>query len=122
MTFTPRQRSDDGRHDNSWTSIGRLKPGATIGQAQAQVDAINAANLDRLPALKPILVNAGFHSVVVPLQDDLVRDVKGTLYLLWGGTSFVLLIGCLNIVNLALVRARGRLREVATRVALGAGR
>jgi len=122
LVFTPRQRSDDGRHDNSWTSIGRLKPGATIGQAQAQVDAINAANLDRLPALKPLLVNAGFHSVVVPLQDDLVRDVKGTLYLLWGGTLSVLLIGCLNIVNLALVRARVRIREIAVRAALGAGR
>jgi predicted permease len=122
LVFTPRQRSDDGRHDNSWTSIGRLKPGATIGQAQAQVDSITAANLDRIPSLKPLLVNAGFHSVVVPLQHEMVRDVKGTIYLLWGGTLFVLLIGCLNIVNLALVRARVRIREIATRVALGAGR
>jgi predicted permease len=60
--------------------------------------------------------------VVVPLQDDLVRDVRGTLYLLWGGTLSVLLIGCLNIVNLALVRALGRIREIAMRAALGAGR
>jgi predicted permease len=122
LAFTREQRSDDARHNNSWTSIGRLKPGATIGQARAQVDAINASDLQRFPAFKDVLVNAGFHTVVVPLQDDLVREVKGTLYLLWGGTLFVLLIGCVNVVNLALVRARVRAREIATRLALGAGR
>jgi predicted permease len=122
LAFTAEQRSDDNRHNNSWESIGRLRPGATIGQAQAQVDAVNAADLDRVPAFKPLLVNAGFHTVVVPLQDDLVRTVKATLYLLWGGTLFVLLIGCVNVINLALVRARVRLRDLATRFALGAGR
>jgi len=45
----------------------------------------HAADMDRFPAFKPLLVNAGFHTVIVPLQDDLVREVKGTLYLLWGG-------------------------------------
>jgi predicted permease len=122
LAFTPEQQSDDARHNNSWTSVGRLKPGATIGQAQAQVDAINASDLQRLPAFKDVLVNAGFHTVVVRLQDDLVRDVKETVYLLWGGTLFVLLIGCVNVVNLALARARVRAREIATRLALGAGR
>lgn len=122
LAFTAKQRSDDSRHNNSWESIGRLRPGATIGQAQAQVDAVNAADLERFPAFKPLLVNAGFHTVVVPLQDNLVRTVKATLYLLWGGTLFVLLIGCVNVINLALVRARVRLRDLATRFALGAGR
>jgi predicted permease len=122
LAFTAEQKSDDNRHNNSWESIGRLRQGATIGQAQAQVDAVNAADLDRFPAFKPLLVNAGFHTVVVPLQDDLVRTVKATLYLLWGGTLFVLLIGCVNVINLALVRARVRLRDLATRFALGAGR
>jgi len=122
LAFTREQRSDDARHNNSWTSVGRLKPGATIAQARAQVDAINASYLQRFPAFAQVLVNAGFHTMVVPLQDDLVRDVKGTLYLLWGGTLFVLLIGCVNVVNLALVRARVRAREIATRLALGAGR
>jgi predicted permease len=122
LAFTPEQLSDNARHSNNWGSIGRLKPGATIAQVQAQVDAINAANLERFPVFKEALVNAGFRTVVVPLQDDLVRDVKGTLYLLWGGTLFVLLIGCVNVVNLALVRAWNRAREIATRLALGAGR
>src|SRR6185295_2047924 len=56
------------------------------------------------------------------LQDNLVRDVKPTLYLMWGGAIFVLLIGCVNVASLVLVRSRARLRELATRIALGAGR
>jgi len=52
--------------------------------------------------------------------DHLVRHVKPILYLLWGGASFVLLIGCMNVANLALVRARARGKEMATRLALGA--
>ncbi len=122
LAFTPQQKSDESRHNNSWESIGRLRPGRTIGEAQAQVDALNASELERFPAIKPLLINAGFHTVVVPLQDDLVRNVKRTLYLLWAGTLFVLLIGWVNVINLALVRSRARLREVATRVALGADR
>jgi predicted permease len=57
----------------------------------------------------------------VPLQSYLVRDLRGTLYLLWGGVAFVLLIGAVNITNLMLVRSTARTRELATRHALGAG-
>jgi predicted permease len=122
LAFTAEQKSDERRHNNSWTSVGRLRDGATIGQAQAQLNMLNAAALDLVPALKPLLVNAGFHTVVVPLKDDLVRNIKGRLYLLWAGTLLVLLIGCVNVINLALVRTHSRSRELATRLALGAGR
>jgi predicted permease len=122
IAFTAEQRSDDGRHSNNWGSVARLRPGATLQQAQAQVDAVNAANLERFPSFKQILINAGYHTRVVPLKDDMVRTIRPTLYLLWAGTLFVLLIGGVNVVNLALVRGRVRLRELATRFALGAGR
>jgi predicted permease len=122
LAFTAQQKSDESRHNNSWQNLARLKPGATVARAQQQVDAINARNLDKFPALKPLLINAGFHTVIVPLQETLVRDIRGTLYLMWGGALFVLLIGCVNVANLVLVRSRVRLKELATRLALGAGR
>lgn len=122
LAFTNQQKSDDARHNNSWEMIGRLKPGATIEQAQAQIDAINAANLEAFPAFREILINARFHTKVVSLQEEVVRDIKGTLYLLWGAVLFVLLIGAVNIANLVMTRSSARNRELATRFALGAPR
>jgi len=120
LVFTAEQKSDARRHSNNWWHVGRLEPGATLQQAQAQIDALNAANLERFPQYKELLVNAGFRTKVDRFPDHLVRHVKPILYLLWGGASFVLLIGCLNVANLALVRARVRAKEMATRMALGA--
>ncbi len=122
LAFTAEQKSDQSRHNNSWEMIGRLKPGATQGQAQAQIDAINAANMARLPQFKEILTNARFCARAVPLQDEVIKPIRKTLYLLWGGAAFVLLIGIINIANLAVARGSVRLRELATRFALGAGR
>ena len=121
LAFTAEQRSDDARHSNSWTMVGRLKPGASITQAQQQIDALNARNLDRFPNMKEILLNAGFHTIVTSLQEDLVSDVRRTLFLLWGGVLFVLAIGAVNVTNLVLIRSTARSRELATRHALGAG-
>ena len=121
VAFTAEQKSDDSRHSNNWSYLARLKPGATVEQARQQINALNARNLDRFPHLKQILINAGFRTVVVPLQDHLVREVRGTLFLLWGGVVFVLLVGGVNVTNLMLVRSSARARELATRHALGAG-
>ncbi len=120
LAFTAQQRSDDGRHNNSWTMVGRLRPGASVAQAQQQIDALNARNLDRFPALKQILVDAGFTTIVTSLQEDLIRDVRPTLYLLWAGVLVVLAIGTVNLTNLVLVRSSARMKELATRHALGA--
>src|SRR5262245_59011058 len=122
LAFTSDLKADAQRHSNGWQNIARLKPGATVQQAQQQIDALNKANLDRFPQYKQLLINAGFRTSVVRLQEDVVRDVKKTLYLMWGGALFVLLIGCVNVANLVLVRSRARIKELATRLALGAGR
>lgn len=122
LAFTAQQKSDDARHSNNFNNIGRLKPGATIAQAQEQVNALNAANLERFPQYKQLLINAGFHTKVERLQDILVRSVKTTLYLLWGGAAFVLLIGGVNIANLALARSNLRMKELSTRLAIGGAR
>ena len=122
LAFTPDQKGDEQRHNNNYQHIARLKPGVGIERARQQVDAINARNLEKFPALKPLLINAGFHTTVDPLQDTLVREIEATLYLMWGGALFVLLIGCVNVANLVLVRSRARMKELATRLALGASR
>ena len=121
LAFTPQDRSDERRHSNNWQYLARLKPGATVTQARQQIDALNARNLERFPGLKQLLINAGFHTVVEPMQAHLVKDLRSTLYLLWGGVIFVLLVGAVNVTNLMLVRSSGRMKELATRHALGAG-
>lgn len=121
VAFSDREKSDDSRHSNNWQYLGRLKAGRSVEQARQQIDALNARNLDRFPALKEILINARFHTVVVPLQAQLVQEIRSTLVLLWGGVVFVLLVGAVNITNLMLVRSTARMKELATRHALGAG-
>ena len=119
LAFRPEQRQE--YHSNSWEMIGRLKPGAAIQQVQDQVNELNRANMEAMPQFKTILTNAGFNTKVFRLQDEVVRDIKGTLYLLWGGVLFVLLIGIVNIANLTLARSSTRIKELATRFAVGAG-
>ena len=109
-------------HNNNCYNIGRLRRGATIQQVQAQIDALNASNLEKFPQFKELLVNAGFYTSVEPLQEMVVRDVRSILHLLWSGSIFVLLIGVLNVANLAFARLTLRKKEFATRMALGAGR
>ena len=109
-------------HSNGWYNAGRMKPGASIEQVKSQIDALNNANLDRFPNFKQILINAGYFTSVEPLQELLVRDTRRVLYLLWGGAMMVLLIGGINVANLALARLALRRKEFATRMAIGAGR
>jgi predicted permease len=118
--FTAAEKSDNGRHSNNWTMVGRLKEGASLAQVQQQLDAINAVNDERFPQFRQILKDAGYRTDAFMLQDDLVRELRPVLYLLWGGVAFVLLIGCVNIANLVMIRSSGRAREMATRHAIGA--
>ena len=121
LAFTEEQLADTARHSNSWQMLGRLRPGVSLAQARARLEQLAAAELERFPEFRQVLVDAGYRPVAVPLQEALVRDIRGTLYLLWGGVLAVLLIGVVNVANLTLVRANTRLRELAMRHALGAG-
>jgi predicted permease len=99
--------------------VGRMAEGASVELVQQQVDVLNQQLNERLPQFGQILKDANFRTVTVNLQDDLVRDIKSSLYLLWGGVGFVLIIGCVNLANLMMVRSASRSREMATRHAIG---
>jgi predicted permease len=120
LSFTDQQRADAARHSNNWIMIARLRTTATLEQAQQQIDALNGRNVRRYPQFAKIVTDSGFRTVVARLQETVVRDIRSTLYLLWGGALFVLLVGVVNLANLVLARGFGRLRELATRTALGA--
>ncbi|HEX6465554.1 MAG TPA: ABC transporter permease, partial [Vicinamibacterales bacterium] len=120
LTLTPADKTV--HYNDQWGYIARLKAGSSIEQARSEIDAINRANLDRFPQFRRVITDTGFHTVVEPLQASLVKDVRATLYLMWGGAIFVLLIGCLNVANLVVARTRVRAKELATRMALGASR
>src|SRR5437660_1357219 len=115
---TPRQRHSGGSGTHM---IARLNPGATIAEAQAQIDAHNAAVEKDNPEAKAI-AEAGFRSPVLPLHADHVRSIRPTLWLMQGGVFFLLLIGAVNLVNLLLIRASGRAKEMAIRQSMGATR
>ena len=118
-SFPPQMKADSQRHSNNFQMIGRLKDGATLDQVRQQVNILNAQNDERFPQFKRILKDAHFSTIAVMLQDDVVRDVKASLYILWAGVLFVLLIGVVNIANLIIVRSSSRTRELATRHAIG---
>jgi len=122
FAFTPHQTSDDARHNNNWGMIARLKPGVTVASAQQRINILNKQINDRFPQYKALLENAKFQTRAIGLQDELVRDVRPILYLLQAAVAFVLLIGCVNLANLMLVRSNVRMKELAIRFSLGAGR
>src|SRR6266571_5010591 len=110
------QRGPKARHSGGGGThmIARLKPGATIAEAQAQIDAHNAAVEEDNPEAK-MMAEAGFRSPVLPLHADHVRSIRPTLLLMQAGVFFLLLIGAVNLVNLLLIRASGRAKEMAIR-------
>jgi len=119
----PEQRAPNARHSGggSLHMIARLKPGATIAEAQSQIDAHNAAVEKDDPQAK-MMAAAGFRSRLVSLHAEHVRSIRPTLLLLQAGVFVLLLIGAVNLVNLLLVRASDRSKEIATRQAMGATR
>jgi predicted permease len=123
LASSPQDRTPAERHSggNVTQMIARLRPGATLAQSQAQIDAQNATLELNDPAAK-MMADAGFRSLVVSLHDDQVASIRPTLVLLQAGVFALLLIGIVNLGNLLLIRAGSRAKELAVRQALGASR
>jgi putative ABC transport system permease protein len=114
LVFRPEQLSD--HTSRNWVVTARLKPGVTIKQAQAEMDAIATHEAKEYPK-----TNEGWGAVVEPFKNDfLPSDRQRTLWLLLGAVGFLLLVACLNVANLLLAKSITRQREIAIRGALGA--
>jgi len=109
---------DMERQGRSLVVYGRLKPGVTVEQAQAQMDAISV----RLQEEELTYRNENIQVQVLPVHRDVVKGVRPAILVLAGAVGFLLLLACINVANLLLVRGRARWNELSTRAALGCGR
>jgi putative ABC transport system permease protein len=119
LPFTPWAKTlpDDRNWHPGIFAVGRLKTGVSREQANTEMVAIAKRLEEQYP-----LYNTGTSADVIPLQEQVVKNVRPALILLVGAVSFVLLIACANVANLLLARAAHRGREVAIRTSMGAGR
>jgi putative ABC transport system permease protein len=117
IAFTPLELKERG--SRSYSLIARLRPGVSVVKAQAELDQLISNWIQTYPENYS---GGGFGARIYPFQDQVVGGMRTGLAILLGAVIFVLLIACANLATMLLARASARERELAIRVALGAGR
>jgi predicted permease len=108
----------DQRANVSIRAVGRLRPGVSLQQAQAEAEKVAASDREQFPIWR----TADYHLRIEPMRQHMVAGARPAILALMGSVIFLLLVACANVANLLLVRASLRNRELAVRAALGAGR